>query len=188
MPTPSPTPSKAVPNGVPIPIAANPALLVETDVNLKPYNTFGLPAVARRLVRIREAADVRRVVDHPELGRAPKFVLGGGSNLVLTKDVDAVVLKVEIPGIRLLGDAEGVERVGLWAFDVDGVHAHDVSQFLDDRGIAVRVGHHCAQPLHRRFGLTASVRASASVFTTEAEIDVFLDAVSGVRSYFGVAR
>ncbi|MBN9187430.1 MAG: SufS family cysteine desulfurase [Microbacterium sp.] len=93
----------------------------------------------------------------------------------------------EIPGVRVLGDAEGVERVGLASFDVTGVHAHDVGQFLDARGVAVRVGHHCAQPLHRRFGLTASVRASASVFTTEDEIDVFLDAVSGVRAFFGVA-
>ncbi|GAA2980535.1 cysteine desulfurase/selenocysteine lyase [Microbacterium terrae] len=102
-----------------------------------------------------------------------------------------------IPGIRLLGDpstgsgtttgsgATGVERVGLWAFDVDGVHAHDVGQFLDARGVAVRVGHHCAQPLHRRFGLTASVRASAAVYNTEADVDTFLDAVSGVRAFFG---
>jgi cysteine desulfurase/selenocysteine lyase len=91
-----------------------------------------------------------------------------------------------IPGIRLLGDSpDGVERVALASFDVDGVHAHDVGQFLDARGVAVRVGHHCAQPLHRRFGITASVRASASVFTTEDEIDIFLDAVSGVRAFFG---
>jgi cysteine desulfurase/selenocysteine lyase len=95
----------------------------------------------------------------------------------------------EVPGLRLLGDpAESVERVALSAFDVDGVHAHDVGQFLDARGIAVRVGHHCAQPLHRRFGLTASVRASAALYTTDAEIDAFLDAVSGVRGYFGVGR
>ena len=102
-----------------------------------------------------------------------------------------------IPGIRLLGDPStgsgttmdsgttGVERVGLWAFDVDGVHAHDVGQFLDARGVAVRVGHHCAQPLHRRFGLTASVRASAAIYNTEADVDTFLDAVSGVRAFFG---
>ena len=94
-----------------------------------------------------------------------------------------------VPGIRLLGDApEGIDRVALAAFDVDGVHAHDVGQFLDARGIAVRVGHHCAQPLHRRLGLTASVRASASVYTTVADIDEFLDAVSGVRAYFGAGR
>ncbi|MDR7188370.1 cysteine desulfurase/selenocysteine lyase [Microbacterium sp. BE35] len=90
-----------------------------------------------------------------------------------------------IPGIRLLGDAAGAERVGLWSFDVDGVHAHDVGQFLDARGVAVRVGHHCAQPLHRRFGLTASVRASSALYNTADDVDVFLDALSGVRAFFG---
>ena len=87
-------------------------------------------------------------------------------------------------GIRVLG-AHG-ERVGLASFDVQGVHAHDVGQFLDDRGIAIRVGHHCAQPLHRRLGLTATARASGSIYTTAAEIDYFLDALSGVRAFFGV--
>jgi len=90
-----------------------------------------------------------------------------------------------IDGIRLLGDTDAAERVALQAFEVEGVHAHDVGQFLDARGVAVRVGHHCAQPLHRRFGLTASVRASAAIHTTEAEVDAFLDAVSGVRAFFG---
>lgn len=93
----------------------------------------------------------------------------------------------EIPGIRLLGDTDAAPRVGLAAFAVDGVHAHDAGQFLDSRGVAVRVGHHCAQPLHRRFGLTASVRASASVYTTLDEVDRFLDAASGIRSFFGAA-
>ncbi|MEV8274308.1 SufS family cysteine desulfurase [Microbacterium sp. NPDC077184] len=91
----------------------------------------------------------------------------------------------EIPGVRVLGDAEGVERVGLASFDVIGVHAHDVGQFLDARGIAVRVGHHCAKPLHRRLGLTASVRASASVFTTDDDITALLEGVAAVRDYFG---
>ena len=93
---------------------------------------------------------------------------------------------VEIPGIRLLGDAAGVERVGLWSFDVEGVHAHDAGQFLDARGIAVRVGHHCAAPLHTRYGVTASVRASTALHNTPDDVDVFLDAVSGIRPYFGV--
>ncbi len=93
---------------------------------------------------------------------------------------------VEIPGIRLLGDAAGVERVGLWSFDVEGVHAHDAGQFLDARGIAVRVGHHCAAPLHARFGVTASVRASTALYNTPDDVDALLDAVSGIRPYFGV--
>jgi len=105
---------------------------------------------------------------------------------------------VDIPGIRLLGDPStssgtgagsgtgAVERVGLWSFDVEGVHAHDAGQFLDDRGIAVRVGHHCAAPLHRRFGITASVRASAALYNTVDDVDAFVDAVRGIRAYFGV--
>jgi UDP-N-acetylmuramate dehydrogenase len=80
----------------------NRPMQIESGVSLKPYNTFSLPAVARRLVRIASDADVRRVVDHPELGLAPKFVLGGGSNIVLTRDMPQVVLKVEVRGIRLV--------------------------------------------------------------------------------------
>ena len=75
---------------------------IERGVSLRSFNTFGLPAVADRLVRIASEADVRQVVDHPELGLAPKFVLGGGSNVVLTKDVTALVLKVEVMGRRLV--------------------------------------------------------------------------------------
>jgi cysteine desulfurase/selenocysteine lyase len=89
-----------------------------------------------------------------------------------------------IEGIRVLGPAAGQDRIGLAAFDVAGVHAHDVGQFLDARGIAVRVGHHCAQPLHRRLGLTATTRASAYLYNTTDDVDEFLDAVSGVRAYF----
>ncbi|MBN9199775.1 MAG: aminotransferase class V-fold PLP-dependent enzyme, partial [Microbacterium chocolatum] len=63
--------------------------------------------------------------------------------------------------------------------------AHDVGQFLDARGIAVRAGHHCAKPLHRRLGLTAPARASASVFTTDDDITALLEGVSAVRDYFG---
>jgi UDP-N-acetylmuramate dehydrogenase len=75
---------------------------IETGVSLRPYNTFGLPALARTLVRVHSDADVRAVVDHPTLGRAPKFILGGGSNIVLTRDVQPLVLKVEVRGRRLL--------------------------------------------------------------------------------------
>ncbi|MGE3192569.1 MAG: aminotransferase class V-fold PLP-dependent enzyme [Dehalococcoidia bacterium] len=87
-----------------------------------------------------------------------------------------------IPGVRVLGS--GGDRVGLASFDVAGIHAHDIGQFLDDRGIAVRVGHHCAQPLHRRLGLTATTRASGSIYTTAAEIDFFLEAVGEARAFF----
>jgi UDP-N-acetylmuramate dehydrogenase len=83
-------------------MAENSAMHIETGVSLKPFNTFGLPAVARQLVHIRSDADVRQVLDHPELGRAPKFILGGGSNVILTRDMPELVLKVEVMGLSLL--------------------------------------------------------------------------------------
>ncbi|HMO46056.1 MAG TPA: UDP-N-acetylmuramate dehydrogenase [Rubrivivax sp.] len=77
---------------------------VERRASLRAFNSFGLPAAAAALLRLRTEAEVRRVVDHPEFGPAPKLILGGGSNLVLTRDVAAVVLKVEIAGRRLVGE------------------------------------------------------------------------------------
>lgn len=93
---------------------------------------------------------------------------------------------VGMPGIRLLGPATGTERLGLASVVVDGVHAHDVGQYLDDAGIAVRVGHHCTQPLHRRFGISASTRASTYLYSTTDEVDRFLASLSEVRGFFGV--
>ena len=114
------------PNG----LVGAPQLVLEHDVNLKPYNTFGLPATARRLVRIHAPADVRRVVDHPQLGLAPKFVLGGGSNLVLTRDLDAVVLKIEIAGLRLLED-----RSDAWIIEAGaGVSWHALVAWSIEQG------------------------------------------------------
>lgn len=91
-----------------------------------------------------------------------------------------------IAGIRTLGPGAGIDRGGLVSFDVDGVHSHDVGQLLDSLGIAVRVGHHCTQPLHRRLGLTSSTRASTHLYSTAEDVDRMLDAVAGVRGYFGV--
>ena len=93
-----------------------------------------------------------------------------------------------VPGIRVVGPPAGVPRSGAVSFDVDGVHAHDVSQYLDAQGIAVRSGHHCAQPLHRRLGLVATSRASTYVYSTESDVDRFVEAVASVRSYFGAAE
>jgi cysteine desulfurase/selenocysteine lyase len=92
----------------------------------------------------------------------------------------------DIPGVRVLGPGLGVERIGLASFDLAGVHAHDVGQYLDEAGIAVRVGHHCAQPLHRRLGVTASTRASTYLYTTTDEVDQFLATLREVAPFFGV--
>jgi cysteine desulfurase / selenocysteine lyase len=72
------------------------------------------------------------------------------------------------------------------SFVLNEVHAHDAGQVLDDLGIAVRVGHHCAWPLHRRFGLAATVRASFALYNTPAEVDTLLDGVHEVQRFFRV--
>lgn len=101
-------------------VSANP-LAIEKGVNLRTLNAFGLPAQAATLVRIDSEATLRRVVDHPELGRAAKFVLGGGSNVVFTRDPQAVVLKVEVIGRRLVE-----ERADAWIVEAGaGENWHD---------------------------------------------------------------
>ncbi|MGL4744578.1 MAG: SufS family cysteine desulfurase [Dermatophilaceae bacterium] len=90
------------------------------------------------------------------------------------------------PWVRVLGPSGLEGRGGAVAFVVDGVHAHDVGQVLDDQGVAVRVGHHCAWPLHRALGVTASTRASLAVYTTPAEVDALLEALDRVPAVFGV--
>lgn len=92
----------------------------------------------------------------------------------------------KIDGVRLLGPAAGQPRAGVAAVHVEGVHPHDVGQILDTQGIAVRVGHHCAQPLHRALGINASTRASGYIYNTTDDIDAFLEALAQVRPYFGV--
>jgi UDP-N-acetylmuramate dehydrogenase len=96
------TPSQSIASAA----AVAPVLQVQRRASLREHNTFGLPAVAGTLIRITGEADLRRVVDHPEFGVARQFILGGGSNVVFTHDLDAVVLKIEIPGIRLAAQTD----------------------------------------------------------------------------------
>ena len=89
-----------------------------------------------------------------------------------------------IDGVRILGPLDGVERTGVAAIDVPRIHAHDLGQYLDGQGIAIRVGHHCAQPLHHRLGTTASTRASTYLATTPDEIDAYLAALPEAIAFF----
>ena len=91
-----------------------------------------------------------------------------------------------VPGLRIFGPPPGPERVGPVSFELDGVHAHDVSEILDRHGVAVRAGHHCAQPLMQRLGVSATARASFGIYTTEAEIDRIVDGLHDARRVFGV--
>ncbi|WP_328714846.1 cysteine desulfurase [Nocardia salmonicida] len=92
-----------------------------------------------------------------------------------------------IDGVRIVGPVENVDRGGAVSFVVDGIHAHDVGQILDDQGVAIRVGHHCAWPLHRRFGVAATARASFAVYNTLDEVDALVAAVRKAKTFFGVA-
>jgi cysteine desulfurase/selenocysteine lyase len=93
----------------------------------------------------------------------------------------------EVPGVRVVGPADTEARGSAVSFVVDGIHAHDVGQVLDDRGVEVRVGHHCAWPLHRRFGVAATARATFYVYNGPQDVDDLVAAVRHAQSFFGVA-
>ena len=94
----------------------------------------------------------------------------------------------DIPQVRIVGPTDPSLRRSPVAFVVDGVHAHDVGQVLDDDGVAVRVGHHCAAPLHRRFGVAATVRASFAVYNTLDEVDRLTAGVRRAIAFFGAGE
>ena len=92
----------------------------------------------------------------------------------------------EIDGVRIIGPTTTESRGGAVSFVVDGVHPHDVGQVMDSMGVAVRVGHHCAWPLHRRLGIPASVRASFYLYNSVHEIDALVAGVREAQRFFGV--
>jgi cysteine desulfurase / selenocysteine lyase len=92
-----------------------------------------------------------------------------------------------IGGLRLLGPTDPGIRGAAISFTLDGVHPHDLSQVLDDLGVAVRAGHHCAWPLHRRFGIQASTRASFYLYNTRAEVDTLAGGIQQAQRFFGRA-
>lgn len=92
-----------------------------------------------------------------------------------------------VPGLTVLGPLEAADRGGAIAFELEGVHPHDVATVLDTRGIAVRAGHHCAKPAHARFGVQASTRMSSYLYTTPEEIDMLVEGLHFTRDYFKVS-
>ncbi|HET8641891.1 MAG TPA: cysteine desulfurase [Pseudonocardiaceae bacterium] len=90
-----------------------------------------------------------------------------------------------VGGVRIVGPTNLTDRGGAVSFVMDGVHAHDIGQVLDDAGVAVRVGLHCARPVHWRFGLAATVRATFYLYNTLEEVDVLVDAVLAAKRFFG---
>ena len=91
----------------------------------------------------------------------------------------------KLPFIQIIGPKNPEEKEGLIAFEVEGVHPHDVAQIMSAEGICIRTGHHCAEPLHHYLGVNASCRASFYFYNTEEEVDYFLDKLKDVRKVMG---
>lgn len=121
------------------------------------------------------------------LSAAIDYLNGVGMDKVAAYDLELgdylLQAVLATPGARIIGPESG-ERLGLVAFALGDVHPHDVGQYLDAAGIAVRVGHHCAQPVHRALGVQSSTRASIGPYTTRADIDRFADRLAGVLPFF----
>ena len=90
----------------------------------------------------------------------------------------------EVPGLTVFGPPAGEGRGGIVSFDMEGVHAHDISEIVDRHGVAVRAGHHCAQVLMQRLGVPATTRASFAVYNTRAEVDRLVDGLLDARKVF----
>jgi cysteine desulfurase/selenocysteine lyase len=92
----------------------------------------------------------------------------------------------EVPGVRIIGPSDAVDRGATVSFVIDGVHPHDAGQVLDSLGVAVRVGHHCAWPLHRACGIPATVRATFYLYNDLSEVDALVRGVREAQRFFGV--
>ena len=120
-------------------------------------------------------------------GVAAQWMMSIGMDAIAQHErtiTDELLKLADVDGVRILGPANNVDRIGTVAFEVDGVHPHDVGQYIDAQGIAIRVGHHCAQPIHRHFGVFASNRASTGVYNTPQDAQALVEAVQGVRKFF----
>ena len=122
------------------------------------------------------------------LGAAVDYLTGLGMDAIAAHEQEitayALAKLTDIDGLVILGPTEAVERGSAISFNLRGVHPHDVMQVLDSRGVAIRGGHHCARPLHKRLGHQSSTRASSYLYTTTDEIDALADALVFTRDYF----
>jgi cysteine desulfurase/selenocysteine lyase len=151
---------------------------MESSTFLPPPQRFepGVPPVA-------EAAGLAAAVDY-------LTELGMGNVAAHEESLTAHALDAlgEIGGVRILGPDTTKDRAGAVAFEVQGVHPHDVGQVLDELGIAVRTGHHCAWPLHRVLGVQASTRATFYVYNTHAEVDALAEGIRYAQRFFGATH
>lgn len=124
------------------------------------------------------------------LGVAVEYLSTLGMTRVRTheRELTAYMLNrlAEVPGLRVVGPPSADERGGLASFTIEGMHPHDIAELADRGGVCIRAGHHCAQPLMRRMGVSATARASVGIYTTTADIDALVDALIAGREVFGL--
>ncbi|WP_129976723.1 cysteine desulfurase [Rhodococcus sp. Q1] len=125
------------------------------------------------------------------LGAAVRYLQEIGMDAVAAHEHElttaALAELAGIEGVRIIGPTTADQRGGAVSFVVDGIHAHDLGQILDDEGVEIRVGHHCAWPLHRRFGVAATARASFAVYNTPDEVQALGAAIRRAQKFFGEA-
>jgi len=120
------------------------------------------------------------------LGAAIEYVSDLGADNIAGYERELLAFATEavsvIPGIRLIGTAK--EKAGVLSFLLDGIHPHDIGTILDQEGVAIRTGHHCAQPVMQRFGIAATARASFALYNTREEVDALVEGIQKVREVF----
>ena len=122
------------------------------------------------------------------LGAAVDYLTDLGMPAVAAHDHEITGYALErlaaVPELRIIGPASMIDRGAAVSFALGRLHPHDIGQVLDESGIAVRVGHHCARPTCLRFGVPATTRASFYVYTTRAEVDALVEGLERVRAFF----
>jgi cysteine desulfurase/selenocysteine lyase len=150
------------------------------DVKLRSYRPNTLP--------YKFEAGTPAIAEAVGFGAAVDFLSSLGMDAIAAHEHEitgyALERLEEVPGVKVFGPS-AENKGGVTAFTLDGVHPHDVAQILDQDGIAVRAGHHCAQPLHERFGLPATSRASFYLYNTREEVDLLINGIYKVKELFG---
>ena len=133
-----------------------------------------------------------------DAGSVVRDGLGGGGDYLTALGLDQVRAHEKaitayaleglstVSGLRVLGPQDASQRGGAISFEVHGIHPHDISQVLDSHGIAVRAGHHCAKPAHKRYGVQSSTRMSSYLYTAPREIDALIEGLEYTKKYFRV--
>jgi cysteine desulfurase/selenocysteine lyase len=120
------------------------------------------------------------------LGAAIDYLNAIGTDKIAAYEHEVVSYAVEklsaLSGVRLIGTAK--ERAGVISFVIENVHPHDVGTILDQEGVAIRTGHHCAQPIMQRFGIPATARASFAFYNTKEEVDALVNGITKVQEVF----